>query len=126
MNMLSAVSGSSYWRDRFEFPFENGLNGIGLNSPCKQLLFPLPGTDKGISMILHRIHTTHSSNVANIWTTVPGKALQLFGEILAQGRSYWRFRCNRPVCPPIELSKCATTEWHLGEIVPELWGSPAA
>jgi hypothetical protein len=124
MNMLSAEFGSSHWRDRIEFLFENG--GIDLNSSCEQLLFLLPGTEQEISVILYRVQTTHSSNIAKIWTTTPGKAFELFGEMLVQDRPYWWFGCNRPVCSPIKLSKCATTEWHLGEIVPELWGSPAA
>jgi hypothetical protein len=77
-------------------------------------------------MILHSIDTTHSSDIAKVWTTVASKALELFDQISLQDGPLWRLWCNRPNCPPVELSKCATTERYSREIVPELGGCPAA
>ncbi|KAF2195593.1 hypothetical protein K469DRAFT_546007, partial [Zopfia rhizophila CBS 207.26] len=75
--------------------------------------------DKGISVILHSIDTTHSSDIAKVWTTVSSKALKLFNKIPIQDRLHWWFGCRRLNCSLIELLESTTTEWHPRKVVPE-------
>jgi hypothetical protein len=77
-------------------------------------------------VVFHSIDTTHSSDIAKVWSTVASKALELFDQISLRDGPRWRLWCNRLNCPPVKLSKCATTERHEREIVPELGRCPAA
>ena len=75
-----------------------------------------------MSVILHSINTTHSSDITKAWATVSSKALKLFDEVTFEEQSYWWFGCRWQNFPPVELSNSTTTEWYSGKMVPEFRG----